>query len=452
MILKASQRGGGGDLARHLLKTEENEHVELYELRGFVADDLRGAFQEAYALSKGTRCRQFLFSLSLNPPPEATVSDRQFKTALRMVEQELGLTGQPRAVVFHEKEGRRHAHCVWSRIDADSMTAINLPHFKNKLREISRELYIKNNWRMPKGLIDRKDRSPLNFSREQWQQAKRTGLDPQTAKKLFQDCWAASDSREAFSRALEERGFWLARGDRRGFVAVDFWGEVYSVARMIGAPTKTVNGRLGDPANLPTVEQTKARIAAQMTATIRAEIREAERGYALQGGGLMLHRRDMVRRHRQERQKLREHQNQRWQRETNERAARLRKGLRGLWDWLTGRHSQTKRHNERDAFLAHQRDQAERQQIVARQLAERRALQTQIQAFRKTHVEQTKALYRDVAHYVRMNADQRQPLRDQFRQAARAEALQSTAKRGRPPIALDRSPENSRGRRRRRPV
>jgi len=109
---------------------------------------------------------------------------------------------------------------------------------------------------MPKGLIDRKDRSPLNFSREQWQQAKRTGLDPQTAKKLFQDCWAASDSREAFSRALEERGFWLAKGDRRGFVAVDFRGEVYSVARMIGTPTKAVNGRLGDPNSLPTVEQT----------------------------------------------------------------------------------------------------------------------------------------------------------------------------------------------------
>ena len=42
---------------------------------------------------------------------------------------------------MHEKEGRRHAHVVWSRIDADEMKAINLPHFKVKLRDLSRDLY-----------------------------------------------------------------------------------------------------------------------------------------------------------------------------------------------------------------------------------------------------------------------------------------------------------------------
>lgn len=137
MILKASQRGGGSALAAHLLRTDDNEHVEVYELRGFVADDLRGAFREAYALSKGTRCRQFLFSLSLNPPPTAAVPDRAFKEAIRKVEMELGLIGQPRAIVFHEKEGRRHAHCVWSRIKTDTMTAVNLSHFKLKLHDIA---------------------------------------------------------------------------------------------------------------------------------------------------------------------------------------------------------------------------------------------------------------------------------------------------------------------------
>ncbi len=40
MILKGNQRGGASNLARHLLKREENEHVTLHELRGFCADDL----------------------------------------------------------------------------------------------------------------------------------------------------------------------------------------------------------------------------------------------------------------------------------------------------------------------------------------------------------------------------------------------------------------------------
>lgn len=58
MILKASQRAGGRQLAAHLLRADENEHVEVHELRGFVADDLDGAFTEAYAASKGKRRRQ----------------------------------------------------------------------------------------------------------------------------------------------------------------------------------------------------------------------------------------------------------------------------------------------------------------------------------------------------------------------------------------------------------
>jgi hypothetical protein len=51
-----------------LLKTEDNEHVEVHDIRGFMSDNLQGAFHEAYAASRGTRCQQFLFSLSLNPP------------------------------------------------------------------------------------------------------------------------------------------------------------------------------------------------------------------------------------------------------------------------------------------------------------------------------------------------------------------------------------------------
>lgn len=73
MILKASQRGGGKQLALHLLKTEENEHVEVHDIRGFVSNDLLGSLTEAHAISKATKCKQFLFSVSLNPPPQEKV-------------------------------------------------------------------------------------------------------------------------------------------------------------------------------------------------------------------------------------------------------------------------------------------------------------------------------------------------------------------------------------------
>ncbi|HKJ61087.1 MAG TPA: relaxase, partial [Hyphomicrobiales bacterium] len=90
-------------------------------------------------VSRGTRCTQFLFSVSLNPPEDQNVKIETFENAIDRIEEKNGLTGQPRVVIFHEKEGRRHAHAVWSRIDAETMTARNLSHFKLKLRDISRE-------------------------------------------------------------------------------------------------------------------------------------------------------------------------------------------------------------------------------------------------------------------------------------------------------------------------
>jgi len=78
------------------------------------------------------------FSLSLNPPPKVRVPIEVFESAIETIEQRLGLVGQPRAVVFHEKDGRRHAHAVWSRIDTEHMKAVNLSHYKLKLRDIAR--------------------------------------------------------------------------------------------------------------------------------------------------------------------------------------------------------------------------------------------------------------------------------------------------------------------------
>ncbi len=35
MILKGSQRGNGGQLAKHLMNSSDNEHITVHELRGF---------------------------------------------------------------------------------------------------------------------------------------------------------------------------------------------------------------------------------------------------------------------------------------------------------------------------------------------------------------------------------------------------------------------------------
>ncbi|MEM9097864.1 MAG: hypothetical protein AAGC79_05010 [Pseudomonadota bacterium] len=125
----------------------ENQRVVVHDMRGFVADDLRGAFQESYAISQGTKCRQHLFSLSLKPPKDAKVDPAAFEDAVDRAEKALGLDGQPRAIVFHEKRGadgeiRRHAHAVWCRIDVEEMKARQLSFSKTKLQALARASYV----------------------------------------------------------------------------------------------------------------------------------------------------------------------------------------------------------------------------------------------------------------------------------------------------------------------
>ena len=46
MIPFASQRGGGQDLAAHLMNAYDNEVAEVAHIRGAIAGDLHGAFKE----------------------------------------------------------------------------------------------------------------------------------------------------------------------------------------------------------------------------------------------------------------------------------------------------------------------------------------------------------------------------------------------------------------------
>jgi hypothetical protein len=375
MILKASQRGGGAQLAHHLLRTDENDHVQIHEIRGFVASDLHGAFKEAHAISRGTRCRQFLFSLSLSPPERESVPVEVFECAIKAVEDKIGLSGQPRVIVFHEKEGRRHAHCVWSRIDANCMKAINLPHFKRKLQDISRQLYLENDWQMPRGLMNAREKNPLNFTLVEWQQAKRARKDPRAIKQAFQDCWAISDSLKGFSSALRDWGYYLARGDRRGFVAIDWQGEVYAVPRMIGKKAKEVKARLGDPAALPSVDKMREQIETEFSGKLKEFAEQAAQRHDALLDEFNAKRRKLAGQQLLARLELEKAQKLRSDKETKDRASRLPKGLKALFFRLTGKYRAIKKRNEAEATQGKQRDRVEMQAVIDQQLHERRKLQ-----------------------------------------------------------------------------
>ena len=401
MILKGSQRSGANALASHLMNDRDNDHVTLFELRGFISSDLKGAFQEIHAVSKGTRCEQYMFSLSLNPPQNAKATERDFIDAANQAEERLGLDGQPRAIVFHEKEGRRHAHAVWSRIDVNSMTAINLPHFKRKLTRLARDLYLDHGWSLPDGLKAGGGKSPLNFTLAEWQQAKRIGVDPREIKQAFQEAWQQSDNQQSFKHALEERGYFLARGDRRGFVAIDVNGEVYSVARYAGVKTKEVRAKLGDPEQCPSLETVQKDVSKKLSIQMQDFIAQVDETHANDMQPLESAKANMVEAHSDERKALKAGQQKRWASESKERSSRLNGGLKGLWQTLSGAASKIKSENIKEAMLGLTRDQEQRDALIAAQLKERQELQKQFLHKRRKHAQDRKILSREIASALR---------------------------------------------------
>ena len=410
MIFYASQRANAAELAKHLLNTAENDHVTVHEVRGFATHDLTEALLEIAAISKGTRCKQYLFAISLNPPEEADVPIEGFEAAIEQIERRLKLVDQPRIIVFHEKKGRRHCHVVWSRLAVSRhtlgrMVAIPMNHFKRKLQEISYILFLKNGWKLPAGMRRKEDKNPFALSREEYRQAVRLSEDAQVLKGLFKALWEQSDSKAALVSALEAHGFLLAQGDRRGFVAVDLNGKVYSLSRWIAIKPKELAARLGAPENLPTAEQARSFIAERMTANLCRYQQSIKKQAAQKRQPLVRELRELVRQQRQERQTLIDKQNTRRITETRLRLSRFAAGTRGLWERATGEHERKRRANAGEVQACLSRDRKELHTLIRAQLKERQGLEQTLRFYREEETQENLRLRREIAACVSAGAE-----------------------------------------------
>jgi hypothetical protein len=80
------------------------------------------------------------------------------------------------------------------------------------------------------------------------------------------------------------------------------------------------------------------------------------------------HRR-MKERHQQQRREVDRKQADRWKQESQGRAARLRTGVMGLWDRLSGKRGRVSEQNAREIAANKTRDRAERHAVVEAQMA-----------------------------------------------------------------------------------
>lgn len=268
MIIKGKSRAGPSQLARHLGRTDTNERVEVLEL-AWSGDSVERALRDWQVISEGTKGKLGLYHVNIDPDAKYDMTPQQWMRAVDILEEELGLQGQPRAVVMHEKHGREHIHVVWCRTDIDTMTLRRysnnyLAHERASLRmeqEFGHE-------HVP-GKHAKRDREKqpdfprAEVSHDEWQQAERGGMGHRERKAQVTALYESSDSGPAFKAALEDAGYVLARGDRRDFVILDSDAKAHSLGRQLpGVKAKELREFMVDidPEGLPSVKEARAAI------------------------------------------------------------------------------------------------------------------------------------------------------------------------------------------------
>lgn len=243
MIIKGGRAGNVGFWSTHLLRADTNDRAAVVEMRGVLADDLRGALREMQAVASGSRCNDdFMYQANINPRAGESLTPEQWCMAVDRLEQNLGFEGHSRVVVEHVKEGRQHYHVIWNRV-GDDLRAVspfyNYLIHERTAQELEREFGLEP--------VRENDAGRPPFALWEQEKAARTMIEPATIKAEMTELWRRSDSGQAFMAALEEQGYVLARGDRRDFCIVDHAGTAHSLARRLdGVKAAEVRSFLGD--------------------------------------------------------------------------------------------------------------------------------------------------------------------------------------------------------------
>ncbi len=283
MIPKASQRANGRQLATHLLNAYDNERVEVAHIRGAIARDLHGALDEWHAISRTTRCKKYLYSLSINPDPrQGPLTRSQYRDYIARVEKKIGLTGQPRAIVFHRKDGREHCHVVWSRIMPGALKAVQISHDRKSLQTVTRKFAADHGLRLPPNMRPggriSDNAPPVKVILHEKHQQERTGISREDRVREITLAWQQTDSAQAFVAALAHAGYHLARGDSVPYVVIDRFGEIHSLPRQIeGIRTKELRARLAGfpPESLPPAAEIKQQVLTQLPAPIAPQFNQS---------------------------------------------------------------------------------------------------------------------------------------------------------------------------------
>jgi hypothetical protein len=249
MIIMGNPAGSVSYWSKHLMRDDTNEKVEVKEITGLLAEDLPSALKEMQAIAAQSRSQgNFMYQANINPLADEHLTPEQWKEAVDTLEKNLGLEGHQRVVVEHVKHGRQHYHVVWNRVDVETLRVAdmggNWPIHEKTARELEARFGLS-----PTPSPANENTPEKKSAQELYEirAAERSGIDPKAMKAELTELWQTADSGKAFAAAIEERGYILAKGDRRDFCVIDQAGDAHSLARRLdGVKAKDVRERMAD--------------------------------------------------------------------------------------------------------------------------------------------------------------------------------------------------------------
>lgn len=277
MIIKGGSRGNARWLGAHLTRADTNERIEVMELHTLHDDALSSrdrlteTFRDWQILTAGTQGRDGLYHANIDPAIGYDMTAEQWNRAVNVLEEELGLQGQPRAVVLHEKHGRTHLHVVWSRTDLDTMTLRSDSYNYHAHERASKRLELEFGHEPVPGKHAKRDREKQpEFPRSELtqadlQQGERGGYDPRARKAELAALFERSDTSQAFRAALRDAGYILAKGDKRNLVVIDDSGKVHALGKRLTGKTPAELGAFMADVDLDGLPSVKAARAEQAT-------------------------------------------------------------------------------------------------------------------------------------------------------------------------------------------
>ncbi len=265
MIITGKSRNNAAQAADYLSKQGKNERTKLIGTRGTLSEDIAGACAEMEAVAAGSKCENFLYHMTMNPPEGQTFTPEQWAIATALAEKKLGLENAQRVIVEHEKAGRVHRHFLYNRVDQESIKAVRMGWNYAKHEETAAEIEkLFDLEKTPRAFVkgDGSPRANIAPTENEIEEGKRKGVSVPKWRKECRAIVAGTNGAGAeIIEALESHGHMVARGDKVDFLLLDPSGTPHRMGGSLGIRKKDFDEIFKDidPANLPSVEEAQRR-------------------------------------------------------------------------------------------------------------------------------------------------------------------------------------------------